>query len=98
MRAQLRHLADMSAWPNVSLQVIPLATTWHAAAGGPFTILRFAEPDLPDVVYIQQLTSALYLDKRDAVDHYLAVMERLCVEALPTADSVRMISSILREC
>jgi hypothetical protein len=50
------------------------------------------------VVYIQQLTSALYLDKRDTVDHYLAVMERLCVEALPTAGSVQMISAILREC
>jgi transcriptional regulator with XRE-family HTH domain len=98
MRAQLRHLADMSARPNVSLQVIPLATGWQAAAGGPFTILRFAEPDLPDVVYIQQLTSALYLDKRDTVDHYLAVMERLCVEALPTAGSVQLIGSILREC
>ena len=42
----------------------------HAAAGGPFTILRFAEPDLPDIVYLEQLTSALYLDKRVDVDHY----------------------------
>jgi transcriptional regulator with XRE-family HTH domain len=98
MRAQLQHLGYMSTRPNVSLQVIPLTTSWLAAAGGPFTILRFAEPDLPDVVYIQQLTSALYLDKRDTVDHYLVVMERLCVEALPTAGSVQLINSILREC
>ena len=97
MRAQLRHLADMSARPNVSLQVIPLTTSWQAAAGGSFTILRFAEPDLPDVVYLQQLTSALYLDKRDTVDHYLAVMERLCVEAQPTSGSMEIIRTVLQE-
>ena len=53
--------------------------------GRPFSILRFAEPDLPDVVYLEQLTSALYLDKRETVDHYMAVMERLCLEAAPAA-------------
>ena len=50
----------------------------HAAAGGAFTILRFPDQDLPDVVYVEQLTSALYLDKRDDVDHYATAMERLC--------------------
>ena len=97
MRGQLEHLLDAAARPDVSLQVIPLSRAGHAAAGGPFTILRFGEPDLPDVVYLEQLTSALYLDKRETVDHYLAVMERLCVEALPAASSVELISAILRE-
>ena len=46
-------------------------------------ILRFPEPELPDLVYIEQLTSALYLDKRDDVDSYAEAMERLCVEAEP---------------
>jgi len=97
MRGQLKHLIEISARPNVSLQIIPLNTGGHAAAGGPFSILRFGEPDLPDVVYLEQLTSALYLDKRDTVDLYLAVMESLCVEALPTSSSVKAISTILRE-
>jgi transcriptional regulator with XRE-family HTH domain len=97
MRGQLRHLLDMAARPNVSLQIIPLARGAHAAAGGPFSILRFGEPDLPDVVYLEQLTSALYLDKRDAVDHYLAVMERLCVEALPTPGSLEMLEGMLKQ-
>jgi Domain of unknown function (DUF5753) len=57
--------------------------TRHAAAGGPFTILRFAERDLPDVVYLEQLTSALYLDKREDVDHYRVVMDRLCSDVEP---------------
>jgi transcriptional regulator with XRE-family HTH domain len=97
MRGQLRHLLDMGARPNVSLQIIPLARGAHAAAGGPFSILRFGEPDLPDVVYLEQLTSALYLDKREAVDHYLAVMERLCVEALPTPGSLEMLEGMLKQ-
>jgi transcriptional regulator with XRE-family HTH domain len=97
MRGQLRHLIDTGSRANVSLQVIPLTRGGHAAAGGPFTILRFSEPDLPDVVYLEQLTSALYLDKRETVDHYLEVMERLCVEALPTDESMETVAAILRE-
>ena len=58
------------------LQVVPFRRGGHAAAGGSFTVLRFEEPDLPDVVYIEQLTSALYLDQRADVDHYMEVMNR----------------------
>ena len=57
--------------------------------GGSFSILRFAAPELPDVVYLEQLTSALYLDKRRDVDHYSAVMDQLCVQAerrVPTTE------------
>jgi transcriptional regulator with XRE-family HTH domain len=97
MRGQLGHLIEVGARPNISLQVIPLTRGGHAAAGGAFTILRFSEPDLPDVVYLEQLTSALYLDKRETVDHYLEVMERLCVEALPADASTETIGAILRE-
>ena len=95
MGSQLRHLVDMARRPNVSLQVVPLTAAVHAAAGGAFTVLRFSEPDLPDVVYLEQLTSALYLDKRDTVDHYMAVLERLCVEARPADGSLKMISDLL---
>jgi transcriptional regulator with XRE-family HTH domain len=97
MRAQFARLLEAGARPNVTLQVIPLTRGGHAAAGGPFTILRFSEPDLPDVVYIEQLASALYLDKRETVDQYLMVMEQLCVEALPAAASRELIGAILRE-
>ncbi len=97
MRGQLAHLAEVGARPNVTLQVIPLTRGGHAAAGGPFTILRFSEPDLPDVVYLEQLTSALYLDKRETVERYLEVMERLCVEALTSEESMDRIGAILRD-
>ena len=58
------------------------------AAGGSFSLLRFPEPDLPDVVYLEQLTSALYLDRRADVDSYHAVMERLCLQAAPATESL----------
>ena len=83
LRAQLDHLLAMNELPNVSVQIAPLSFGGHAAAGGPFSILRFAEPDLPDIVYLEQLTSALYLDKRVDVDHYAMVMDRLCAQVEP---------------
>jgi transcriptional regulator with XRE-family HTH domain len=95
MRGQLRHLLEATERPNVTIQIVPFMAGGHAAAGGPFSILRFAEFDLPDVVYLEQLTSALYLDKRDTVEHYLAVMERLCLEASPAAASAKAISEIM---
>jgi hypothetical protein len=97
MREQLRHLLEITAMPNITLQVVPFNNGGHAAAGGPFSILRFVESDLPDVVYLEQLTSALYLDKRDDVDRYLAVMERLCLEAEPIAATPGNLMRIMDE-
>jgi len=97
MRRQLLQLLQAADRPNVTIQVIPFSAGAHAAAGGPFSILRFAERDLPDVVYLEQLTSALYLDKRETVDHYLAVMERLCLQAAPAVSTVRTVNAILRD-
>jgi transcriptional regulator with XRE-family HTH domain len=97
MRRQLTHLLEAAEGPNVTIQIIPFQAGGHAAAGGPFSILRFAEPDLPDVVYLEQLTSALYLDNRETVDHYMAVMERLCLAAAPATVSAKAINEVLRE-
>ena len=97
MRAQLRALVDATKLPHVRLQVIPFNAGGHAAAGGSFSILRFPEQDLPDVVYVEQLTSALYLDKRDDIDHYAAAMERLCVEAERPDRTGDILGKVLRE-
>jgi Domain of unknown function (DUF5753)/Helix-turn-helix domain len=83
MRAQITALIEAAKLPNVHIQVIPFEAGGHAAAGGNFSLLRFADRELPDIVYLEQLTSALYLDKRDDVDAYTSAMERLCVEAEP---------------
>ena len=97
MRAQLKHLIEMSQRPNVTIQVISFKAGGHAAAGGPFSLLRFAEFDLPDVVFLEQLNSAQYLDKPDVVDSYLVVMERLCIDALTPAATVKTLRSMVRE-
>jgi len=97
MRAQIRYLIELAQRPNVTIQIIPFLAGGHAAAGGPFSILRFAEYDLPDVVYLEQLTSALYLDKQEILDSYLMVMDRLCVEATTPSASVKMMRTLLRE-
>ncbi|MFC4944480.1 helix-turn-helix domain-containing protein [Pseudonocardia sp. GCM10023141] len=94
MKAQLDHLIEMNELPNVSLQIAPFSYGGHAAAGGPFTILRFAETDLPDIVYLEQLTSALYLDKRPDVEHYAAVMDRLCAQVEPPNRTAQFLSDI----
>jgi hypothetical protein len=67
------------------------------AVGGPFSILRFSEPDLPDIVYLEQLTSALYLDKSQDVQHYLMIMDRLCDEASSPAETMTFLTETLKE-
>jgi transcriptional regulator with XRE-family HTH domain len=97
MRAQLRRLVEAAELPHVTLQVVPFNRGGHAGASGAFSILRFEERDLPDVVYIEQLTSALYLDQRPDVEHYLEVVDQLSGEALTPADSAAFIEQVARE-
>jgi hypothetical protein len=96
MRAQFELLLEATSLPNVQLQVVPFRAGGHSAAGGAFSILRFPDQELPDIVYIEQLTSALYLDKREDVEHYLATMERLCVEADQPNRTRNTLRSIMR--
>ncbi|MCU1664410.1 MAG: hypothetical protein QOI36_5830 [Pseudonocardiales bacterium] len=97
MREQLEYLLHMTSMSNVTVQVLPFRFGIHAAAGGPFTILRFAESDLPDIVYLEQLNSAVYLDKRPEVEDYLAVMERVSVQAETPADTKALLRGKLAE-
>ncbi|HEY0936598.1 MAG TPA: helix-turn-helix transcriptional regulator [Trebonia sp.] len=95
MRTQLRYLIELSQRPNVTIQVLPFKAGGHAAAGGPFSVLHFAESDLSDVVYLEQLASAQYLEKPDLVRKYQTVMERLRLEAATPADSLSKLQAVL---
>ena len=97
MQAQLGWLAEVAQLPNVTLQVVPFRTGGHDAAGGSFTILRFSEPTVPDVVYIEQLTGALYLEKPAATDHYLDIMNRLSATSLSPAESIPFFAHLSRQ-
>ena len=98
-REQLEHLIELTQDARITLQIAPLGAGPIAEAGA-FTIMRFPDEDLPDVVYLEQLTSALYLDKREDVERYSEVMERLSVESEPperTADILRDILADLSQ-
>jgi hypothetical protein len=97
MRRQVEALVEITKLPNVILQVIPFRAGGHAAAGGNFSILRFPDPDLADMVYIEQLNSALYLDKPGHADEYAVAMERLCVKAEPPEKTADILTSIIKD-
>jgi transcriptional regulator with XRE-family HTH domain len=77
MRAQLEYLLEISDRPGLTLQVTPFPSGGSYLVPGSFSILSFATADLPDVVYVEQLTSAMYLDKPSDVDRYTAAMGKV---------------------
>lgn len=98
MRAQLRWLIDVVDQPSVRLQIVPFQSGGHAAAGGAFTILRFAEPELRDLVYLEQLFSSLYLNKDDEIELYADVFARLSARsARPLSDTPTLLQAILAD-
>lgn len=96
MRAQLRHLIDMSEQPNITLQVMPFSHGGHAGESGSFTMLRFPESDLSDIVYLEQLTSALYLDKPEEVAQYEKAMAGLAQDSPAPEESRDLLRGLLQ--
>ena len=97
MRAQLERLIECSRRPSVVLQILPFGAGAHPAMVGAFSLLRFADGDLPDVVYLEHLTGAMYLDKREDVLQYLHVMEAISVRAARPADSEVILRGMVKE-
>ena len=97
MRGQLERLLEASKLPNVTLQVLPFAAGAHAAMVGSFSILRFGDQELPDVVYLEHLTSASYLSKTDEVDRYLHGMASICVRAAAPDRTAELLGKFLDE-
>ena len=95
LREQLESLIEAIRRPNITLQIIPTGSAGHLATGGAFSILRFPEGDLPDVVYIEHAASALYLDKLEEVDEYVAIMEGLTIAAAPISQTESLLKEAL---
>jgi transcriptional regulator with XRE-family HTH domain len=95
-RAQLDHVLRAAARPNITIQILADHVGGPALTDGAFTILRFAEADLPDIVYLQQLTSALYLDKIADLDVYYAALNQLSLLA-PSPQHSRQLLEVLRD-
>ena len=97
MRAQIERLMAVAKEPNITLQVLPFGFGGHAAEGGAFTLMRFPEPDMADIVYIEQLTGALYLDKREDVERYSEVMERLSVKGTSPERTQEVLAAMVED-
>jgi hypothetical protein len=97
MRAQLRHLIEVCERRNVTIQLAPFRAGGHAAVGGPITLLRMSEPDVPDVVYLEQHTDAQYPDRSSEVDFYRDILNRLVTQAEPPAATPGLLRDIIRD-
>jgi hypothetical protein len=95
LRQQLTALREAAHRPNITLQIIPLEGPGHPATGGAFSLMRFPQRDLPDVVYLEHLTSALYLDKRDDVETYTRIHDHLAATGPPPQQTDAQLTALL---
>ncbi len=94
---QLEHLLAVAGQQGLTIQITPFSTGASYAAPGSFSILSFAADDLPDVVYVEQLTSALYLDKRADVDRYAQALDLIAATSTPPDQTPRVLRTMLAE-
>jgi transcriptional regulator with XRE-family HTH domain len=96
-RGQLEHLLEISDRPGLTIQVCPFLTGASYAAPGSFSILKFATDDVPDIVYVEQLTSALYLDKRVDVDRYAQAMDQIAGSSTTADETTDIIRAMIED-
>ncbi|MCX5424910.1 helix-turn-helix transcriptional regulator [Streptomyces sp. NBC_00078] len=94
MREQLDKLLDFAERDRVTLQIAEFKDGPHPGTYAPFTLFRFGEPELPDMVFTEYLTGALYLDSRTEVSAHLEVLDHMTARAA----SAQRTKRILREC
>jgi transcriptional regulator with XRE-family HTH domain len=94
MRGQLDKLLEYAERDRVTLQIAEFEDGPHPGTYAPFTLFRFAEPELPDMVFTEYLTGALYLDSRSEVSAHLEVLDHMTARAA----SAERTKKLLREC
>ncbi|MGC4938668.1 helix-turn-helix domain-containing protein [Kribbella sp. DT2] len=97
LRGQLESLLDSTRELYTTIQVLPFDSGRHRATAGAFSVLRFSDAELPDIAYVEHLTSALYLDKPHDVEKYSVAMDTLTVAAPPPKESERLILDALKD-
>jgi len=97
MQAQLKRLMNASEQPGITLQVLPFAAGPHPAMHGLFYVFRFPAPELPDIVYGENMTSAFYLDKPGDAVAYLKALDRVCAQAAPAEQTAGILHAIGKE-
>ncbi|MFD1656695.1 helix-turn-helix domain-containing protein [Streptomyces caeni] len=97
MREQMEHLVEMAQRPQVTVQIVPLDVTNASAPAIPVTYLRFGGLDLPDIVYLEHIRSANFLEDRDETEEYRVALDRLADEALDPRESLALLHKTLEE-
>jgi transcriptional regulator with XRE-family HTH domain len=97
MCGQLTHLIEIAELPNVTLRVLLFDAGAHPGVDGSFTVLEFADPSNPRIVYLDRMTNSEYLDGLRDVAAYRHAHERLRASALSPIDSREMINGLLGE-
>jgi transcriptional regulator with XRE-family HTH domain len=91
MREQLKRLVEAATLPNVTLQVVPFSSGAHAGMEAPFLILGYPEQADPDVVYVENSTSGVYLEQPEDVHRYTLMFDHLRAAALKPDDTVDLV-------
>ncbi|MFL4902208.1 helix-turn-helix domain-containing protein [Streptomyces sp. MMS24-I2-30] len=98
MRAQIDHLIEVNRLPQVTVQIMPFASGPHPAMrAGAYHLFRFRARELPDVVYLNGLVGAVYLDKSDDVVVYREALDRLGAQAAPARKTESVLGAIRKE-
>jgi transcriptional regulator with XRE-family HTH domain len=80
LKQQIEYLLEMSALPHVSVQVLPYSRSGLSAEHA-FSLLRFGEPELPNIAYVEYLTGAHYIEKREEIEKYSRALDMLAVDS-----------------
>ncbi|MEV1049807.1 helix-turn-helix transcriptional regulator [Streptomyces sp. NPDC049887] len=96
MREQLEHLVEQSQLPHVTVQVLPFSMGAHPGITGHYAILEFPDASDSSVVYIEGVTSDLYLEKANDVHKYTVMYEHLRAQALNVEQTREFIEDIAK--
>ncbi|WP_250032149.1 helix-turn-helix domain-containing protein [Paractinoplanes maris] len=97
MRDQLARLITTARLPNVTVQILPFAAGAHAGMDGTFAILEFEEEGDADVVFTENATGGLFLEKAEELSKYTSIFETIRTSALPPGESIEMIQMLAEE-
>jgi hypothetical protein len=97
MRDQLKRLVEASTLPNVTIQVLPFAAGAHAGMDGTFAILDFPDAEDPDVVFAENATGGLFLEKSDELRKYVFIFDQIRSTALSPEKSATLITMLTEE-
>ncbi len=96
MREQVERLLEFSELPHVSIDIVPFSAGAHSGACAPFTYFRFEEPELPDIVYSELLSAAVYFDQRADVVSHLEAHTRMALMT-SSEDSTALLNRMRKE-